>query len=766
MKRLENHFESEDCYIVTIMNCVKMIFIITLNLILFVNAGDQTQYSAGSPARDRVHIHDNTEPEICEFEVSNKSRKYFDDRLKRFQPKFIKFELRIKNKTEVNKTVQRRMFKPDIWFWTSKTNHKEGHFPYMQMNIDGEILSFNLLNSITAEIDYITLKVKTKSLNASVPCIMEIGNTTTNTKIAEALKSLIDNEIMEKEDNKLRQVVDEKNYFCYLVENAEFKNSWLYTLALYFNYPQPLITYECCEFHYSYIDENFTDPKCDIPIKKWPLLNQGSYFLGLIILMYFPILLCQLFEIVAKDEAIKSYDYDGVALDRCLDNEEELNKDFVFSDGSSPLSLFEALTRICAGVTHGFPRLTSRFRRLCMLMMLPCVVYVRLCMYSDGIGEKTNLKITVGDFAERGTPIEFLALLADNITDMRKCFVPYFGGPIGMLVMYHVLGIMIAVVPSSLKQVVENGMPTQSSWSPLFLNVDEVLRMAMFHPHTEPGYNRAATVCKARFVMLFTGEFWKYVFHIQFKRFRVFGNGGRCARAIATPFLFVTNVVEVLLCLVYYGLPFVSFSLMVIKGGVKSLIRQRTDIQQYRNSILILRAPMTWLIVWIFYFVAFSLFFYTVSVIFLASFDFISRIILSCLIAVVFMPSQTFGYVFFVVIFIYYVFHLIGDFGAGYTELLAIAVERSLDLDMKDNNVTFLDGHLHVRNVLATNIRSLWVNDQCIDTPEASLKSIPPPSEVKRKTRERRNAHGIPRDLFEYLIKRHRPVHIQVRIQR
>ena len=739
-----------------------MIFSILSSIIIYCTiVGVRTQIIVVQPEdQNTSETNENiSELEICEFEVANNSLNYFDSRLELLHPNFIKFQIEFVNvtfKNEGSKRVQPRMFKPLLWFWTYQP--VEGHFPYLEMNVDSGLLSFNLLDSQTKEVKYVKLYVK----HNSASCVMEVGNITTNTKIAEALQKLIVNDNMRTKYD-MSQPVFNNNSFCYLVENTELKRTWTYTLALYFNYPLPIINYECCDFSYSYTKERFFQPQCGVSKEKLPFLNKGPYVLGLTLLMYFPILMLQVFAISAKDEKIESYDYDKyVELDQSCNYADDLDNDFVFLDGSSPLTLLGALIRNWSGVKKPYPVLRSRLRRLVSLLVMPLIVYLRMYMYKDGITEVHHLNISIQDFAERGTSLGFLGILAGNTTDMLKSFAPTLGGPVGMLSIYYGLGLLLVVLPRSLKQVVENGMPTRRPWSPLFFSVDEVLRMAMFHPHTDPGYHRASTVCKAHFVMLFTGRFWKRLFHIQMGRFRTLRIFGKCACAFAVPFLLVVNTVEILLCLVYYGIPFVTFSFMLIKGSVKSLIRHRTVIQSYRNSFSILRKPVTWSIVWGFLFIAFSLFIYASSLIFLESFVFISRVTLICLIVIVFMPSQTFGYLFFVVIFVYYVFHLIGDFGSGYTELLNIGVERSVYLDMHVNHVTYQDGTLHVSNVRATNIRAVKINDTCIEIPESSLQSIRVQSDVKRKTRERRNAHGIPRDLFEYLIKRHRPVHIQV----
>ncbi|KAH3722166.1 hypothetical protein DPMN_065119 [Dreissena polymorpha] len=114
-------------------------------------------------------------------------------------------------------------------------------------------------------------------------------------------------------------------------------------------------------------------------------------------------------------------------------------------------------------------------------------------VHINGMG--VIIKITVDDLVRRGNPLGFLSVLA-NSTDAREVFVPILGGPIGAVILFMCIGIVLLVLPRSLKQVIENGMPKERPWSPFFLGLDEILCMAQLEQVTEPGYHRAAAVSR------------------------------------------------------------------------------------------------------------------------------------------------------------------------------------------------------------------------------------------------------------------------------
>ncbi|KAH3771980.1 hypothetical protein DPMN_173311 [Dreissena polymorpha] len=71
------------------------------------------------------------------------------------------------------------------------------------------------------------------------------------------------------------------------------------------------------------------------------------------------------------------------------------------------------------------------------------------------------------------------------------------------------------------------------------------------------------------------------------------------------------------------------------------------------------------------------------------------------------------------------------------------------------------DGTLEISNVRGAGVRSIRVNNVVIDVPHNTLERELKTEQTPKKTRQRANVQGIPRDIFEYLVTEHRPIHIQ-----
>jgi hypothetical protein len=131
-----------------------------------------------------------------------------------------------------------------------------------------------------------------------------------------------------------------------------------------------------------------------------------------------------------------------------------------------------------------------------------------------------------------------------------------------------------------------------------------------------------------------------------------------------------------------------------------------------------------------------------------------------CFVAVIVYPSVAFGYLFFFVVLLYYVVRLVKGFSDGYLELLSIAVEKSNDLYGQINHMSVFNGELLLTNVQGDEIRGIRVNDQRLDIPKNVLQRFNKGNSVKRIV-EKDSIFGIPKRLFDVLIKVHRPAHIQ-----
>ncbi|XP_052819310.1 uncharacterized protein LOC128245112 [Mya arenaria] len=682
-------------------------------------------------------------PKCESFEVGNQSLNFFRSRLEMVDPSFVQFAINFN--TSVKTTYSELAFKPKLWVWTYTTSSVK--YPYLQWNIDHGILSFGLLSGQTASFPYLHLEAVPRN------CTTKLGEKQTTKLLAIAMNKVVN-------DSVHSHIKYERNFFCYLSEAPGIRKTFAYQAALYTIYPIEFINYACCKMSYIYANTTYV-PDCTDPehyMKKWYECLQGPYIIGIVLCLYFPILLFRLGAWLSKNEKITSktreqwsylvswegsvYDYE--------------NYGWIYLDGTSPLKILDLFGSVFTGFKTSHPLANSRFNRFLIILLGPSVIFMELLMYKNGMG-LTGHVITVADLVEHGTPLGLLSILG-HAKDRSKVFVPMLGGPVMMFVIYYMLGMVCVVFPISIKAIVENGIPLHYSYSPLFFGAHEIIQMSGIKMHVENGYEKAYTMFKASCYMLFTKQFWSKTLKIQKQRFRTLTDRNsfmvKLLFSLLTPFIASFCVLELLLCLVYYACPCLSFLVIMVKGFSVAL-HGRYNRNGYITSSILFTLGTCFILASV------TLFAYSGILIFIESFTFICKVIMFCFVAVIIFPSFAFGYLFFAVVILYYLVRLIRDFGDTYLTLLSTAVEKSMALDRNVNDVKIYQGHLIISNVKAIGIQSIRINNKLIDVPPNVLQTISNTTALV-KTKVKENMYGIPCDLFEFLVKRHRPVHIEV----
>ena len=677
----------------------------------------------------------------CTFEIWSHSKNFYESRLVALKPNFMHFTLELENHT--NYTSTPGTFRPLHWVWTYKSPTVS--YPYLAWNIDHGLLSFSLLDVKTVNIRFVKLKVKND-------CEVTFGSSGTTLGIVDALSDLVIN--MSDEGYHRYEV----NYFCYLAKAPGISERTEYLTAQYLGYPISYLNYDCCVLWYSYTEGKYIKNCTNVQPRKWEQCTLGPYILGLIIFIFFPIPLLEFCAWLSKEELVIPQ---NVPLTNTVQNEYEPlyndEKDWVYLKGNPPLTLLESINILFCGINRTHPVLVSRIRRIICVLLAPCIIFIQLWMYSDGIG-KDESNIKVSELVKFGTPMGFLSLLAEE-KDRIKVFAPLFGGPLCLLIMYYVLAMVFLVLPRSLKQIVELGMPNSDIPSPFFFHVEEMIKLSMLRVSPEPGYRNAAIACKCAIYMIFSTEFWLRVFEIQKERMRTDTLYGSrlisCLKFVIFPFYLFFCLLEIILCLIFYGLPVFGLVTIMVKGAAKSLFMCRLWNRHvsFRNPLFVFGTIVV--------LAMFLFFIYSICLIFVQSFSFISQIIIFCFVAVIVYPSVAFGYLFFFVVLLYYVVRLVKDFSEGYLELLSIAVEKSHDLYGQINHMSVFNGQLLLTNVQVPDIKGIRVNDHLLDIPQNVLQRVSKRNNMK-KLIEKDSTFGIPKRLFDAIVKIHRPVHIQV----
>ena len=691
--------------------------------------------------------------------VDERSINYFRSRLQIAAPNFIRFRVVFGEDCTNNSYpgYTNEMFNPYQWVWTYQSSR--GLYPYLHWNLDYSILSFGLLDTKTLwEDPFILFNVKGNCSNIT------LGTDITTHRLAEQLMVLVSRL---SGDNKTITEY-QQSYFCYLAEAPGFRNSVWYHMALYLDYPISIINYKCCTTLYNYTQSKY-DYSCEPkPIGKWMVCTSGPYLLGFILFLYFPILLFNFSAWLAKRNNAKhgepiELDENTPLIDSKPEpqNDRRIDDDWVFLDGNAPKSFADLFA---AFFPDNHPVIMSRLKRLLFVLLGPTIVFIQLWFYSI-----KDLEITQKVIA-RGVPVGFLALLGTNSTIRRNAFVPALGGPVVLLASYFVLGILFLVIPRSVQSVIEYGIPKQgSSISPLCLTAKDIRHISQISTTDKPGYKNAANLFLCSFYMLFTADFWKKVFHIQKARlldsFCLQSGVCKCICMLLLPLYVLACFIEIVVCIIYFAIPICPFIVVISRGAVKTIastVRQ-SRLSTERNMISLLIKNK--LVIGIFSFVVAAMFIfyvYTFCLVFIESFFFISQLLIFCYIAVLVYPAVAFGYLFFGVVLLYYIFRLIRGFGAKYLDLLNEIVEVCMQIEEQDNYTHVYDGNLIISNAKITRLRSIKINEVNVPVAQNTLQGFQEREKKHSLLRFKNNTYGIRNELFNYAVRKHLPVHQQV----
>ncbi|XP_060559017.1 uncharacterized protein LOC132719278 [Ruditapes philippinarum] len=689
----------------------------------------------------------------CEISVEDRSIRYFQGKLLQNEPHFVQFNISFIPKQEHSSAKE--VFQGLRWFWTYNTS--VGPLPFISWNLDYGLLSFGLLDAKTIHIPYI-------ALNVTGSCDLTLGTSNTSNLIAEALKSLVKSNEQVNEFLKYRE-----SYFCYLVADYNLRGTLRYYAAQYLLYPCSYIRYKCCTVHFDYSLEEYRSscPEGEIPgMHTWTQTSHLPAVLTFLIIAFIPIPLFKFFAWLSKrDAAIGSESVFNN--DRSVEGFQliEDENSWIYADGKqSPLTFYDLFSFEIFGMYDKYPIFTSRLRRLLLVLIAPSIIFIEVAWFSTGFGLWFK-KISVEDIIKAGTPMGFHATWYDPRNEY-KTFVPGLGGGLIISIIYYAFSILFLVLPRCVKQVVEDGLPNSNLYipSPLFFGYKEIIRMSKIkieQEQLETGYTKGASLMKCSFCLLFTTKFWTRVWRIQTRRISCINEQTQfcfCVFCIfVLPFYFAFCVIEIAVCILYYGTPFFFFLVVMVKGAIKSLryLRDQGRVLSFifSNKPFIVVGVLTVSCM-------FTLLAYIVCLMFIASVGLITQILSLCFIAVIIYPSVSFGYLFFIVIVLYYFIKKIRNFSDVYAELLTSAIDISKKLSEEPFRVTLEDGYINISNIKCETLKGININGTVLNdnSPELTLNRD---FHQTCKLRKKNHVYGIPKGLFDYLVQKHRPVHIQ-----
>ncbi|XP_052257982.1 uncharacterized protein LOC127862767 isoform X1 [Dreissena polymorpha] len=350
----------------------------------------------------------------------------------------------------------------------------------------------------------------------------------------------------------------------------------------------------------------------------------------------------------------------------------------------------------------------------------------------------------------------------------REVFLPALGGPFILLLSYYISSLFFIILPSDCNQIIEKGVPQENhTWdkSLLCFNVVTIDKYSHTLISNKVGYMKAYAFSSGSISMLTNPSYWSYVVKLQMNRLKAIYNLFCKKRIgfllfIVVPCFIVFAIVEITLSVVFYGFPVINWMYIVMRGYTKTLV------EMFRTQKVLSKVGHFTLLKLIFSFligIVFAYFVFSVCSIFIDSFVFLSEVLIFSFLAVLVYPSFSFGYLFFGIVLIYYVFKMIAGFGKDYAEFLADIVDACKELDNDPFGVQMVGDTIMVSDNRFNNVKKLQCNDMTIELTTQQRNAIR--CSTKRKAtwlHYKNHAVGVSKALFMKLVDVHRPIHIKI----
>lgn len=601
--------------------------------------------------------------------------------------------------------------------WTMTTRGKYGGDFFTAWPVDYSLYSFGFLNSRMLSDIPLNITVNPPG------CDVLIGNINTDCGITHALSAQINIQIKESHHNHSLK-------WCYIKEYKEARDTILYTMMVYFGIPYAMFGFHCCQE-----DERILSCEDEYNM-QWNGYQVLPYYVGIVFFCFFPIFLMK-FSARAMDSGNKFKDKSNLYEDLDSDKDE-----WVYLQTRSPVTFSKLILGMFGlGIKH--PVTASRIRRVIFVFIAPIVIYFEILMYHLGWPE------LVPALVKAKIPFGF-ASIAGGIVDCHPLFLPMIGGPFVALLTYLMIGIIVLALPRDLGKAVEKGISSDGNgrWTLLRLHTVTIEELSLKSCVNKIGYHKVHAVLKANIFMLINPTFWQFVINFFVKRWKrcmlkVYAAvpSNQCIQYLLFLFLILFYVVicftETILCILYYGIPIFKFLTTMVNGYTMYLNRQFLDRHQVLKIFFMIMSPLC-----LMYYLFMS------CIVISESFNFLAKIIFFVYLSIVIFPNYSFSFVYSIIMLLFFIYHIIIEIEKDYFELLHQTIKA----------VKHMKGEKSKREEI-----------QCTDLSESTVVIKQEMvvigehnSNEQEQLREKNKLPGIQRDLYEYVVRKHRPLHIAI----
>ena len=586
------------------------------------------------------------------------------------------------------------------WIWTYKGEN--GGHEYLFLPNDFGYLSFGLLWSYTL-VDPMPIEVHVKK---HATCGTLEGGGNADQIVGYALGN------MTKKIAALNDMYN-SSYWCHS-KRLHIDSSILFVACKYALCPIQTIEYSCCKFLLDYLTK-----------ERRVVCNKHHYHFGTVwwvlpilighmLFAYYPLLLTSFGSRLRSYTRQKRRKF--IKLEEMASFDESEQVEFVrMSKHKSPVTFLSAICGQFANCnTEGC--VFSRFIRLTIIFVPLSLAVIRILLDYKYAGDFVKAAVA------KGALVGFSTVIAD-FKSGTQYFLRYIVGPFISLPLFFVFGCLLIVVPSNLEELLEGGLIefTGKSSFLLTLSPESKAWLAGEQIRKRSGYKRIQKTLLSQTLMLLNRRFWKQTPRLLYARFvNVIyplvkgGINNQClAVLLGVPVLLLYiafSAIELVISCIYFAFPVISCFFIFIKAYVK-YARKRFNDRSGLSCALSFVATVIVIPIFLYTWYLYCLMFFD-------AFWFLTKIVIFTYTGVIAYPRLSYGYLILCLMALYYIAESFNSFRQSYQDLLSLSIKACQRVEEKMQ-----------RDQIKMTIL-------CDD--------------------------GIPMDLWNLIVERHRPRRIQV----
>ena len=522
----------------------------------------------------------------------------------------------------------------NVWIWTYYG--QKGGLEFLSWPMEFGVWSMGILST------FVGGPLDMELYNISGNCSnLEVGNKDTDLAISAAFINLTEEMISVDGDDRRYG----SSFWCYK-RRMYINPHAVYNLCKHILCPVEALEYVCRSYFYNPKVQHRELSNREFIFNYDTLWWVGPFIVAVVLFSYSPLLLLSL----------------AAGANIWLNKVETVHKkesdEYIFLDGTNHVTLANTLLGPLFSICKKKNFVSTRIIRAVLPWFSLCIVGLQILLDYRYLHDVVLVSI------DKGVPMGFRSMLAGyNKSSLN--FLPYLGGPFVACSVYLLVTSLLIVIPKSLPNILESGLTdkdTVDGISPVSLSTSVLERYGSVLITKHHGYERVCNVLLAQFYLLLNLKFWKLVFQLQKNRGTklVSITGG----PVILPIYIIICAMEVVLCILLYGLPFVSFAIIIFRAYSGLLYR---SLRRFVWPVFIWFL-FTLLVVSILFFM------FMFCTIFLDACLFVSRLCIFTYIGVVVYPRVSYGYMIFVATVIYYLWESIRNFSSYYTGLLRVTV--------------------------------------------------------------------------------------------